>query len=324
MSRRRNDPKRTRPDDGRVRARRPDPLPGPLRGHPVRALYNDYVTLTDAARVGARKAAVSRHEADPAAAAEAQVRGSASGLDPAKLDVAVSAARLGARRDVTVEATYPYEINLLGFVVASGNLECQDHGACGMNRLRSERGQAAVLSVVFLAALLGAVAMVLDVGSWFREQRATQSAADAAALAGAQALPESTGTSSALATQYLAKNGGGAGEFTLLDQERRQRHDHGQGHARAPRRLRQALRDRLGRRARERERALRQPRQRALRRADRGRPAASAAQLHTRGRASTSATTLDLDEDRARRVPAAQPRPVARRHGRQDRSPTGS
>ena len=62
-----------------------------------------------------------------------------------------------------------------------------------MNRLRSETGQAAVLSVVFMAALLGAVAMVLDVGSWFREQRATQSAADAAALAGAQELPESTG-----------------------------------------------------------------------------------------------------------------------------------
>jgi hypothetical protein len=84
-----------------------------------------------------------------------------------------------------------------------------------MNRLRSETGQAAVLTIVFLTALLGAVAMVLDVGSWFREQRATQSAADAAALAAAQALPESTGTSSALASQYLASNGGGAGEFTF-------------------------------------------------------------------------------------------------------------
>ena len=77
-----------------------------------------------------------------------------------------------------------------------------------MNRLRSEAGQAAVLSVVFMAALLGAVALVLDVGSWFRAQRATQSAADAAALAGAQELPESTGLASALATQYLTANGG--------------------------------------------------------------------------------------------------------------------
>ena len=84
-----------------------------------------------------------------------------------------------------------------------------------MTRLRNERGQAAVLTVIFLAALLGAIAMVLDVGSWFREQRATQSAADAAALAAAQALPESTGTSIGLASQYLASNGGGAGEFSF-------------------------------------------------------------------------------------------------------------
>jgi Flp pilus assembly protein TadG len=84
-----------------------------------------------------------------------------------------------------------------------------------MNRLRTERGQAAVLTVIFLAALLGAFALVLDVGSWFREQRGAQSAADAAALAGAQALPDSTGTSSALAADYLSKNKGGAGEFTF-------------------------------------------------------------------------------------------------------------
>ena len=45
------------------------------------ALYNDYVTLTDAARVGARRAAVSRLDADPSAAAEAATRGAAAGLD---------------------------------------------------------------------------------------------------------------------------------------------------------------------------------------------------------------------------------------------------
>ena len=84
-----------------------------------------------------------------------------------------------------------------------------------MNRLRSDRGQAAVLTVIFLVALLGAFALVLDVGSWFRAQRATQSAADAAALAAAQSLPESTGTASALASQYLGSNGGGAGEFSF-------------------------------------------------------------------------------------------------------------
>lgn len=78
-----------------------------------------------------------------------------------------------------------------------------------MNQLRSERGQAAVLTVIFLAAILGAVALVLDVGSWFREQRDTQSAADAAALAAAQELPYSTALADARVVSYLAKNRGG-------------------------------------------------------------------------------------------------------------------
>ena len=89
------------------------------------ALYNDYVTLTDAARVGARKAATSRHEADPAAAAEAAARSSASGLNAADLDVNVSASAWEHGETVTVTATYPYEIDLLGFVVASGNLNAE-------------------------------------------------------------------------------------------------------------------------------------------------------------------------------------------------------
>lgn len=75
-----------------------------------------------------------------------------------------------------------------------------------MKRLQSDRGQATVLTVIFLAALLGAVAMVLDVGSWFRAQRDTQSTADAAALAAAQALPDNVGNAHALAVQYLDKN----------------------------------------------------------------------------------------------------------------------
>jgi Flp pilus assembly protein TadG len=88
-------------------------------------LYNDYVTLTDATRVGARKAAVSRHEPDPVGATVAKVQSSASGLDLAKLSVSVNATAWQHGADVTVAATYPYEIDLLGFVVASGNLESE-------------------------------------------------------------------------------------------------------------------------------------------------------------------------------------------------------
>lgn len=80
-----------------------------------------------------------------------------------------------------------------------------------MNRLRSQRGQATVLTVIFMTVLLGMVAMVLDVGSWLREQRDTQADADAAALASAQALPADVGLAHALAAQYLDKNAAGAG-----------------------------------------------------------------------------------------------------------------
>jgi Flp pilus assembly protein TadG len=71
---------------------------------------------------------------------------------------------------------------------------------------RCERGQAIVVMVLFLASLVGLVTLVLDVGSWFRSQRQLQSAADAGALAGAQALPNSPGNASALAQQYATQN----------------------------------------------------------------------------------------------------------------------
>ena len=85
-------------------------------------VYNDYVTLTDATRVGARKAATSRHEVSPEATAETAARNSATGLDPAKVDFDVNATAWEHGESVTVEGTYPYTINLLGFVVASGDL----------------------------------------------------------------------------------------------------------------------------------------------------------------------------------------------------------
>jgi Flp pilus assembly protein TadG len=86
------------------------------------ALYNDYVTLTDATRVGARKAVTSRHEENPEGAAEEAARNSAAGLDAGDLDFTVSATAWEHGASVTVTGTYPYEIDLLGFVVASGDL----------------------------------------------------------------------------------------------------------------------------------------------------------------------------------------------------------
>ena len=74
---------------------------------------------------------------------------------------------------------------------------------------RNQKGQATVLTLVFLTVLLGMAALVLDLGSWYRADRDTQSTADAAALAGAQALPDDTAQASSLASSYASKNGGG-------------------------------------------------------------------------------------------------------------------
>jgi Flp pilus assembly protein TadG len=94
-----------------------------------------------------------------------------------------------------------------------------------MNIRSDNRGQTTVLTLVFMVVLLGMAALVLDVGSWYRSDRALQQTADAAALAGAQALPDSTGTASNLAIEYADKNGGGltgagitfSGEFGTND-----------------------------------------------------------------------------------------------------------
>ncbi|HEY8030199.1 MAG TPA: pilus assembly protein TadG-related protein [Gaiellaceae bacterium] len=77
-------------------------------------------------------------------------------------------------------------------------------------RLRNESGQAVLMTVLFLAVLIGAAALTTDVGGWYRQQRQAQATADAAALAGAQALPASDTTQAqTLAAQYGASNGGG-------------------------------------------------------------------------------------------------------------------
>jgi len=80
-----------------------------------------------------------------------------------------------------------------------------------MNRRNHQKGQTTVLTLVFLTVLLGMGALVLDLGSWYRADRAAQSTADAAALAGAQALPDDTSKATSSALEYAGKNGGGLG-----------------------------------------------------------------------------------------------------------------
>jgi Flp pilus assembly protein TadG len=86
-------------------------------------LFNNYITLTDATRTGARKAAVSRFTGDQGAAAVTAVRAAASNLTPSKLDVSVTSDNWKVPgSEVIVTATYPYDLNILGWVVQSGNL----------------------------------------------------------------------------------------------------------------------------------------------------------------------------------------------------------
>ena len=84
-------------------------------------IFNNYVTLTDAARAGARKAAVSRQSSDPVGDCVSQVRNASQNLDQTQLTVSCSSSWTPGS-DVTVTATYPYNISLLGWVVASGRL----------------------------------------------------------------------------------------------------------------------------------------------------------------------------------------------------------
>ena len=87
-------------------------------------LFNNYLALTDAVRAGAREAAVARQTADPSSAATAAVRSSAADLNQSNLSVTVTSGWTPGS-DVTVAASYPFSISLLGWVVTTGSLKSQ-------------------------------------------------------------------------------------------------------------------------------------------------------------------------------------------------------
>jgi Flp pilus assembly protein TadG len=85
--------------------------------------FNNYITLTDATRAGARKAAASttRRDPNPQATCIQAVRNSANGLKQSDL-TADCQSDWEPGSDVQVTATYPYSISLLGLFTKSGNL----------------------------------------------------------------------------------------------------------------------------------------------------------------------------------------------------------
>jgi Flp pilus assembly protein TadG len=87
-------------------------------------VFNHYLDLTDAVRAGARQAAVSRQTSDPTGpdgVATKAVINSAGDItiDPGKVTITSS---WQPGEQVTVQAAYPYAIDLFGWVLASGDL----------------------------------------------------------------------------------------------------------------------------------------------------------------------------------------------------------
>ena len=86
--------------------------------------YADYIQVTNAARDGGRKALVSRSDASGVADVISTAKNSTWWLDKNQMSVTVSPGQPWTTgQNVTVTVTYPYSINLLGFVVASGTLK---------------------------------------------------------------------------------------------------------------------------------------------------------------------------------------------------------
>jgi hypothetical protein len=82
-------------------------------------------------------------------------------------------------------------------------------------RARCDSGQAFVFVAVALMVLVGMAALVIDGGSWYRAQRHLQTAADAAALAGAQELPNETSAEDVAWRYGTMRNGAGLGPVSL-------------------------------------------------------------------------------------------------------------
>ncbi|TML62330.1 MAG: pilus assembly protein [Actinobacteria bacterium] len=85
--------------------------------------FNNYVALTDAARAASRKGAVSRNASNPKGDCESAGYAAGSNLQQPHVKFILtcnSSWAIGS--DVTVTATYPYDIKLLNWVVASGTL----------------------------------------------------------------------------------------------------------------------------------------------------------------------------------------------------------
>ena len=92
--------------------------------------------------------------------------------------------------------------------VSTKNAPSWQHlGGHAMNKLRDENGQALIITVLCMTCLLGFTALATDVGVMLREKRLAQTAADAAAIAGALEINYSSSTISNAGLAAAGQNG---------------------------------------------------------------------------------------------------------------------
>jgi Flp pilus assembly protein TadG len=96
-------------------------------------IFRDYIALTDATRVGARQASVSRSiqpDANRIPLVISKVQRAAVNLDTTRMTVTVTPVKVDGitpgweeSGDVAVRATYPFKVNLFGMVIFNGLLQ---------------------------------------------------------------------------------------------------------------------------------------------------------------------------------------------------------
>jgi Flp pilus assembly protein TadG len=86
-------------------------------------IFNNYVTLTDAARAASRKGAVSRNASDPKSTCESAGYAAGVNLKNPRTDfkLACDSSWLPGS-ELTVTASFPYHVSLMGWIVTSGRL----------------------------------------------------------------------------------------------------------------------------------------------------------------------------------------------------------
>jgi len=84
-----------------------------------------------------------------------------------------------------------------------------------MKLFRSEKGNVTILVTVVMFALMGIMALVIDMGVVYAEKVELANAIDAALLAGGQELPEDKVSARAIMEEYLVENGVALEDVTI-------------------------------------------------------------------------------------------------------------